>query len=129
MVAGERVDGAGRGPEGFPASHRLRRRPEIRHVYDMGRKVPGRLAVVFSRPSAGPSTRLGVTVTRKAGSAVIRNLLRRRVREIFRRSAAVGAATPFDVVVNVSPQGAEAPFAELRDELERLLARALGRPA
>jgi ribonuclease P protein component len=129
MVAGERGSRADRGPEGYPASLRLRRRPEITHVYDTGRKVTGRLAVVFFRPSAGPSTRLGVTVTRKAGSAVIRNLLRRRVREIFRRSALVGAATPFEVVVNVSPQGAKASFAELREELERLLARALGRPA
>jgi ribonuclease P protein component len=129
MVSGERLATVGHGPESFPSGRRLRRRPEFTRVYDKGRREPGRLAVVFARPSNGQRTRLGVTVTRKAGGAVVRNLLRRRVREIFRRSAALTGAIAHDVVVNVSPRAASAPFAEMRRELERLLARAVGRPA
>jgi len=126
MVSGERLSAAGRGPEGFPSGRRLRRRPEFRRVYETGRREPGQLAVVFARPADGQKTRLGVTVTRKAGGAVIRNLLRRRVREIFRRSAAVRGAIAHDLVVNVSGRAASSTFSELRRELERLLARAIG---
>ena len=129
MVSGERHTATGHGLESFPSGRRLRRRPEFTRVYDKGRRESGRLAVVFARPSNGQRMRLGVTVTRKAGGAVVRNLLRRRVREIFRRSAILAGAIAHDVVVNLSPRAASAPFSELRGELERLLARAIGRPA
>ncbi len=126
MAAGVEKKPDGRAGEGLPACRRLRRRPEFLLVYAAGRKVSGRLAVVFARPAPGNRTRLGVTVTRKAGSAVVRNRLRRRVREVFRRSAAVIAGSPVDLVVTLSPRAAEAPFSELRGELERLFARAVG---
>jgi ribonuclease P protein component len=129
MVPGERTTAAGHGPETLPSGRRLRRRSEFTRVYDTGRREPGRLAVVFARPSNSQGTRLGVTVTRKAGGAVVRNLLRRRVREIFRRSAPIAGAVAHDLVVNVSPRAASAPFTELRRELERLLARVVGGPA
>ncbi len=126
MAAGVEERPSGRGREGFPACRRLRRRREFLLVYDAGRKLSGRLAVVFVRPASGTRTRLGVTVTRRAGSAVVRNRLRRRVREVFRRSAAVASGPPVDLVVNLTPRAAEAPFDALRGELGRLFARAVG---
>lgn len=35
---------------------------------------------------SGSTTRLGLSVSRKAGCAVVRNLLKRRVRDVFRRN-------------------------------------------
>jgi len=116
-------------PEGHPRGRRLRRRPEFLRIYDGGRRLHGRLLVVFVSPGTGSGPRLGITVTRKAGGAVVRNRLRRRVREAFRRQAATGALGPLDFVVNVSPRAAGAPYEELRSELGRLLARAAGLPS
>jgi ribonuclease P protein component len=115
-----------RGAEGFPPGRRVRRRGEFREIYDAGRRNRGRLAVVFAAPGAGDGPRLGITVTKKVGGAVVRNRLRRQVREIFRRLPAARTAAPERLVVNLSPGAARASFAELREELERLLARALG---
>ena len=80
--------------------------------------------MLFVSPGVGSGPRLGITVTRKAGGAVVRNRLRRRVREAFRRAA--GTLGPLDFVVNVSPRSAGAPYEELRNELDRLLTRAAG---
>ncbi|MCH9684561.1 MAG: ribonuclease P protein component [Deltaproteobacteria bacterium] len=87
-------------PEGFPGRLRLRRRREFLRVQRGGVKHHTRFFLVFvarqrrrgrgSRPVVDgapqlPDTRLGVTVTRKVGSAVKRNRIKRLVREAFRR--------------------------------------------
>jgi ribonuclease P protein component len=98
-------------------------------VYENGRRLRGRFMVVFACAAHGDVSRLGITVTRKVGTASVRNSLRRRVREIFRRSPAAGAAPGWNIVVNVSTRAAGASFRELRTELEFLLVRAAREPA
>jgi ribonuclease P protein component len=76
-------------PQGFPRALRLRRRPEFLRAQRLGHKHHMRHFLVFVTeqvPEHVPlPTRLGVTVTRKVGSAVVRNRIKRLVREAFRR--------------------------------------------
>jgi len=118
-----------RGAESFPRGRRLRRRAEFLGTYEAGRKLHGRYVTVFALPDGGTAVRLGVTVTKKAGPSVVRNLARRRVREVFRRTPLAAAPEGLRLVVNVHPRGAAAPFAVFADELSRLLRRAAERPA
>jgi ribonuclease P protein component len=70
--------------QGFPKTARIRRRREF---LSFGRKGETRRTpdfVVLSRPAVG-TPRLGVTVSRKIGNATVRNRLKRRLREVFRR--------------------------------------------
>jgi ribonuclease P protein component len=66
------------------------------------------------------------------GEAVTRNLLRRRVRELFRRNRELFGTAGGDLVVNVRPSAAAATFAELaedyRSSLSKILARSEKRP-
>ena len=119
----------GRGGEGFPPERRLRRRPDFLETYETGRRAGGRFVVVFACPAEVDGPCLGITVTRKVGTAAVRNRLRRQVREIFRRSVVTRAVAPCRLVVNVSPRAAAASFSELRDEIERLVTRAARSPA
>jgi ribonuclease P protein component len=128
MVSRRRTGGAGHGGESFPAARRLRRRQEFLKTYQTGRRVHGRLVVIFGCPAEDDGLRLGITVPKKVGNATIRNRLRRQVREIFRRSPAARTAPPCLLVVNVSPRAAAASFTELRDEIERLLSCATEQP-
>ena len=68
-------------------------------------------------------------MTKKVGGAVVRNRLKRQVREIYRRWRSALPAAPaegFALVVNVTERAPGTAFVDLREELETLLARALG---
>jgi ribonuclease P protein component len=66
---------------------------------------------VAARPELGPS-RLGMAIRSEVGTAVERNRLRRRLREIFRSLELV---RPADVVVAASSEAAGRNFHDLRD--------------
>jgi len=69
-----------------------------------------------------PRTRFGITVSRKVGSAVTRNRIKRWVRECCRRESSV--APCWDIVVVAKPQAAKASldlaFSELATVWSRL---------
>jgi ribonuclease P protein component len=69
---------------------------------------------------AGP--RLGITVTRKVGGAVVRNRVKRRLREIYRRWSDQPQLPALDIVIHAKPSAARATFSELATEVERQLA-------
>lgn len=118
---------AARRPESFGRDRRVLRRSDYLETYSRGRRHVGRWLVVFVRAGEGASARLGVTITKKTGSAVVRNRLRRRLKELFRRSDAFSA--PVDVVVNVRPGAEKAEFAELARDFEKLARRAGAEPS
>jgi len=107
--------------ESFGRDRRVLRRSDYLDTYSSGRRYVGRWLVFFVRPARGPCARLGVTITKKTGSAVVRNRLRRKLRELFRRSAGFRAAV--DVVVNVRAGAEETAFTELSRDFEKLAAR------
>lgn len=68
----------------FSAEVRLRKRYEFHYVYRMGCKlVTPHFLLLYCKGTTGQS-RLGITVSRKVGNAVIRNRVKRVVREYFR---------------------------------------------
>lgn len=70
----------------FPKSLRLRTRREFLVVQDTGLKVSADCVLALVKPSGKPGaeTRVGLTVSSKVGNAVVRNRVRRRLRELFR---------------------------------------------
>lgn len=72
--------------EGFPKRLRVRRRREYLAVQRSARRVVTPHFIVYGRPNGRPTTRLGITVSRKVGKAVVRNRIKRLVREAFRRN-------------------------------------------
>lgn len=109
--------------ESLPPEERLRRRRDYVRCYRRGRRTHGRYAVVHAIDNELEHPRLGITVSKRVGNAVVRHLLKRRVREIYRRWPDREQLACRDLVVRLKPPAAAAPFAELARELERLLAR------
>jgi ribonuclease P protein component len=74
-----------------------------------------RSATLFLVPAEAGPARLGLTVTRRIGNAVVRNRLKRRFREIFRRNRDMFRKNLL-IVVNVAPPAATMPFREMERE-------------
>jgi ribonuclease P protein component len=72
---------------GFRAADRLRRRAEFLRVQRMGARFQSDHFVVYTmRFHESQTVRLGTTVSRRLGNAVMRNRIKRRIRECFRLS-------------------------------------------
>jgi ribonuclease P protein component len=119
---------------GFGPDARLKTRREIRRVYDEGRRVGGQCFLCFFLGDAGGDPppdrsarpgrpRLGVTIVTKVGNAIVRNRLRRIVREFFRLRRAQ-MRDGFDVVVNARREAVDTATDALWVDLERIFARA-----
>ena len=110
----------------FPRSCRLTARRQFLAVYDMGQRVSSRSFLLFGLPNAVGRARLGITVTRKIGSAVRRNRTKRLLREVFRRNRH-RITTTLDLVVNARPgieaRGYDELEAEFVSKVEQLARR------
>ncbi|MGR3973059.1 MAG: ribonuclease P protein component [Candidatus Rhabdochlamydia sp.] len=71
--------------QGFSKQNRLRSRYEFKKIQREGRRFQGNsLSFQWMMESHYPN-RLGMTVPKRFGNAVKRNLLKRRIREVFRK--------------------------------------------
>lgn len=108
------------GSRAFPGAVRLRRRREFLGVQRRGHRRHTPSFVVVQAPAAGAASRLGVTVSSRVGNAVVRNRVKRLVREIFRQRRSELPA-PVDIVVIAKPDAAQITHAQAASELERAL--------
>ena len=112
----------------FPRSARVRKRFEHRAAQERGRRVqtPHFVLIVLARDGQGPS-RLGITVTKKIGTAVARNRTKRVLREVFRQHRALFPAGA-DVVAIAKDGAPSLGFADVLAEV-RAVAPALAEAA
>ncbi len=105
---------------GFPKAKRLRKRAEFVALANRSKKpelkIHSSCFLILGRKNGLAHSRLGVTVTKKIGGAVLRNHLKRRVRELFRLN---GRFWPqgLDILFIAKARAAEASAAELREAL------------
>ena len=104
---------------------RLTRRAEFLRAAAKGRKapMPGMVVQALPRDDQGP-TRLGFTVTKRIGNAVVRNRTRRRLKEAARLVLTGHPVTGVDLVLIGREATRGRDFKALQDDLRRALARA-----
>ena len=112
--------------EGLSRRHRFRGEDAFRPLLRGGRKLSANLAVLHLAPSAMPAGRFGISVGKRAAkSAVDRNRIKRRARDLFRRHALKHAKA--DVVVTLTSRFDVAQLDTLMLELARLFDAAKAR--
>ncbi len=107
------MDDKGRG---FSKEERLRKRREFLGVYERGDKIQSTYFVLYMLENGRSHHRLGITVSRKIGRAVVRNRIKRRLREIFRTNKQ--AIFPHcDLVVNAKRAAARAKNQQIQEDI------------
>ena len=111
----------------MPRANRLTRSRDFDTVYRQGRSTSTRYLVLywFPRDDGEPGARLGIAVPRKAGNAVTRNRLKRRLREVWRDLA--DRQDGADYVLVARPGLAEAVDGRDLDWLRERVEEALGK--
>jgi ribonuclease P protein component len=108
-------------------ANRITNADDYRVIVRRGAKVAGAHTVSYLRSrESGTDARFGFIVSKKVGSAVRRNLVRRRLKAVC-HEAIVGGIRDVDVVVRALPSAADAAWPELRAEVLDALARPAAR--
>ena len=102
-------------------AQRLRKREDFAAVYRHGRPYRGDLLILRTLRTGQPLSRFGFTVGHALGKAVVRNRLKRRLREAAR---SLPVAPGWDLVVNSRRGAQEADYHQLRSVFAELLGRA-----
>ena len=119
------MDEAPTGPKSqrftFPRTVRLRQRAEFLTVQERGQKVQTDCFLALVLPNQRPDqlTRAGFTVSTKVGNAVVRNRIRRRLRELF-RTRRESLPKGLDMVLIAKKSAAEAEWPQFVRSFERL---------
>jgi ribonuclease P protein component len=103
----------------FPRAARVRKRADYLAIQNRGRRVSGSHLLLFGQPGNG---RLGITVSRKVGGAVLRNRLKRWIRDCWRRRRPEPPSA-LDVVIVARPPAAQADHPAICREIDLLAGR------
>jgi ribonuclease P protein component len=105
-----------------PQSARLLRPADFARLRESGRRLNSQQLSIQYRKREVPGARLGMAVSRRVSKvAVVRNRIRRQIRESFRLHRARLPAC--DILVIARQSAAEQTNAQLREELESLWSR------
>ncbi len=104
--------------ERFPRKYRLRTRTDFDRVYQNDAYAADRVLVVRGCQNGLPYPRLGLSVSRKVGGAVVRNRWKRLIREAFRKSR---SELPAGLDLVFRPRrGAELDYAAISESLPKV---------
>ena len=103
----------------FPKTARLLKPEEYRKVYDSGKRKAGRFLQIFYCSNQLDHCRFGISVSKRFGNAVRRNLLKRLIREGVRRNRWL--VTGWDVVIHPRNRSEIGTGLEISSELVGLL--------
>ena len=105
----------------FSRTHHIRRGADFQRVYRRRCSAADTVLVAFAAPNGLPHPRLGLSVSRKLGGAVVRNRWRRLLREAYRLSR--GQLPPGLDLVLIPRPGVKPTLAAALASLPQLAAR------
>ena len=101
------------------AKNRLKKRKEFAYIYRKGERFNTNNLTLLKIYSKYPTARIGFSVSNKIGKAVVRNKIKRQLREIVR--PLVPAIKNCNLIFVAKPTITNTTFSELQKEVNQIL--------
>jgi ribonuclease P protein component len=102
-------------PETLRPRERIRKQNDFTALYRKGKRYKGRYFTLINYPNELGFSRFAVVASKKTGSAVKRNRIKRRMRTLFRRNKK-HLIIPMDLIVIANTELSSAPWKDLEEE-------------
>ena len=103
--------------------NRLKKRYQFNYVYKSGEHFSGEHMILYVVASKTKSIKVGLAVTKKVGKAVIRNRVRRQLREIIKKQVPT-LKQSYNIIVVARDNITSASFDVLSNEFSKLIKKA-----
>ena len=103
--------------------NRLRKRYQFNYIYKSGTRFPGKTVVLFVSPSKTKAIKVGFAVSKKIGSAVTRNKVRRRLREVV-FSEILSLKQNYNIIVMARDNILDFSFLDIAADFDKLAIKA-----
>lgn len=100
---------------------RLHLSRDFERTFRDGRRIQSHNLTVYIKNNNLGYSRLGIVVSKKVGKSVVRNKIKRRIREIFRIYGRVLFKEGYDVIFVVKKDAVRLTFHELLNEIVEML--------
>ncbi len=107
------------GQERFPRNEHLTRKRDFVQAYDEGEKWVGESFLCFVVRRTGQGRKMGCAVSYKVGNAVVRNRVKRYIREVYRKHRAE-LLDDIHLVIVARPAGARLSYPQCEESLRQL---------
>ena len=98
----------------------IKENSDFKRLYYRGKSEARRSVALYFRKNRFSYNRLGITVSPKLGKAVVRNAVKRRLKENYRLLQGL-LEKGYDIVIVARKRAAQASFYELKNDLESAL--------
>ena len=103
--------------------NRLKKRYQFNYVYRSGEHFSGEFIVLYIASSKTKNIKIGLAVTKKIGHAVVRNRIRRQLREIIKKQVPI-LKQNYNLIVVARDNITSASFEKLSIEFSKLIKKA-----
>ena len=100
--------------------YRLKKKYQFNYVYRVGKSVGAKYMILYFCPSKNKNVKIGISVSKKVGNAVVRNRTKRRFREVV-APYLEKMKENFNVIVIAKESSKDADYVSLVAEFESLL--------
>ena len=107
------------GQYAFPRSEHVLQRSEYLQIYDKGRKTVGKHFILYVVRDEGHDRKFGIAVSRRVGNAVVRNRVKRYIREVYRHQRPA-LDTGIRMVLVARPKAAKLTYHECEETITHL---------
>lgn len=100
----------------------LRKSREFARVYNKGKSKVNPVLVLYVMKNGGGNNRIGISVSRKVGKSVVRNRIKRLIKEVYRKQAH-RLKSGYDLVFVSRAHAATADYREIEKWMDNLFLR------